>query len=63
MYQETIKGKPERVNPIPGKARPEAFTGQPLPSGESGERLASNAASVARHPLGKGIPPDHEVFQ
>jgi hypothetical protein len=63
MYRETISGKPERVSPIPGKARPETFTGQSLPTGESGERLAANAASVARHPLGRGLPPDHEALQ
>ena len=66
MYQESIKGKPERVSPIPGDASRNGvspMTKQPLPENQSSASLASSAASIARHPLGRGIPPDHEVFK
>lgn len=66
MYQETIKGKPERVSQIPGDAKSSGespMTKQPLPPNANGASLGARAASIARHPLGRGIPSDHEVFE
>jgi hypothetical protein len=62
MVPEKLAG---RVNPIPynEKMGPSPMTKQPLPQPESTKELMNNAASVARHPMGRGIPPDHEVFQ
>lgn len=65
MYQETIKGKPERVSPIPFDAKTSGespMTKQPLPENQSAASLASSASSVARHPLGRGIPADHPAL-
>jgi len=73
MIQESIHGKPERVQPIPGdqQAKPSPMTKQPDTRADTELMSQANAAiheytksaSGARLPLGKGISPNHEVFQ
>ena len=76
MQQESLAGKPEQqqVRKLPGnpKPRPEALgTGQSIRPETSTEGLMSSAnsavaeytkASGVRHPLGRGIPADHEAL-
>jgi hypothetical protein len=61
MYEETIKGKPERVGKI---ATPPIRQTQELMSSANRavEEYTANAAG-ARHPLGKGIPANHPALQ
>jgi hypothetical protein len=61
MYEETIKGKPERLGKIPPPATKET---QDLmtQANRAIEQYTAKPLAI-RHPLGRGIPADHEVFQ
>ena len=75
MQPESIGGKPERKQPIPfnEKSGPSPITKQPIQQPASTEELMTQAnravaqytkqAASVRHPLGKGIPASHEVFE
>lgn len=66
MYQETIGGKPERVQKIPAPKIQKPDTNEELMSqaNRAIENYRNGATGVgARHALGRGLPPDHEVFQ
>jgi len=60
MYEETIKGKPERVGKIPTPAIKET---QDLmtQANKAMEEYTAKPLAV-RHPLGRGIPTDHPAL-
>ena len=69
MYEETIKGKPERVSKIAPTNAGGAIAKTPV---ESTQELMSSAnrdianynatGAQARHPLGRGLPADHPAL-
>jgi hypothetical protein len=69
MHEETIKGKPERVGKITATnsggivSKPQVASTQELMSSANRavEQYTANA-SVARHPLGRGLPVDHPAL-
>jgi hypothetical protein len=61
MYQETIKGKPERVGKIP--APPVKETQELMSSANRAVEEYTANATGARHPLGRGLPADHPALQ
>lgn len=64
MYQETLAGKPERVSKIPAPQIQKPATDEELSSSANRAIDAYTArANKVRHPLGRGIPADHEAFQ
>jgi hypothetical protein len=56
MKKDGLMGKQEHIQPIPGQN----FIQQ---KEQSGQQLMEQAAAIARHPMGRGIPPDHEALQ
>jgi len=64
MYQETLAGKPERTTKIPAPKIQKPDTTEELMSqaNQAVAQYTKSAASV-RHPLGRGIPSSHEVFE
>lgn len=64
MYQETLAGKPERTQKIAAPKIQKPDTNEELMS--QANRVIndySKPATSVRHPLGKGIPANHPVFQ
>ncbi len=69
MYEETIKGKPERVGKITPTNSGGAVAKIPVASTQelmsSANRAVENytaQGAVARHPLGRGLPADHPAL-
>ena len=65
MYQENLggKAKPERDRPNQERHQQRSFAHdkQPLPANQACvDEL--HGASVARHPLGRGLPADHPAL-
>lgn len=61
MYEETIKGKPERVGKIPAPTSNE--TQELMSSANRAIEEYTANANGARHPLGRGLPVDHPALQ
>ena len=64
MIQETIKGKPERVSPIPKpQIQPPASNEELMSQANRDIADYTKAATGARHTLGRGLPADHPALQ
>jgi hypothetical protein len=61
MYEETIKGKPERLGKIPPSATQE--TQDLMTQANRAIEQYTAKPTTVRHPLGRGIPADHEALQ
>ena len=63
MVPETIKGKPERVSPIPAAPFQHPASDEALESqaNRAVDELTKSATG-ARHQLGKGIPANHPAL-
>jgi hypothetical protein len=60
MYEETIKGKPERVGKI--ATPPVQETQELMSSANRAIEEYTAKATGARHPLGRGLPADHPAL-
>jgi hypothetical protein len=75
VQAESLAGKPEKIQKIPSEQRAKSspMTQQPIAQPAGNAELMSQAnraveeytaqATKVRHPMGKGVPADHEAFE
>lgn len=63
MYQESLKGKPEQLHPIPAPdiQRPASDSALYSQANKAVDEL-TKPATGARHPLGRGIPANSHLL-